>query len=177
MPSVDLNVYIVGKDTPDTINRDLAVANQTYQRLNIIFKIRHQDRLPDAKIVAPFDGKFYESQLGLLASNTNLTQERDCIDIYYMNKFYSADVRGVTVRPDGQPEGYRGRPPIRPFILINCSNTSDSTLAHELGHALLDDGGHVDSSDNLMASGAVRSGNAISQAQVQKILASPYVKS
>jgi hypothetical protein len=172
---VDLNVYIVGKAT-DNSEAHIRRASEIYGKHGVTFQVRHKDTVPDNKIVSPLDGKFYESQLGLLASNSNLTQEKDCVDVYYLAHFYSEDVRGVTVRPNGQPEGYRGRPPVRPVVVLNALQADVTTLAHELGHALLDDGKHEGDGANLMAAGASRTGADLSGSQVTKIKQSQYVK-
>lgn len=176
MPHVDLNIYIVGRETPDNANHHIAVANGIYSELGIAFHIRHRDRIPDNRIVNPMNGQFYESQLSLLANNCNFTQERDCIDVYYLNHFYSGDVRGVTVRPGGQPEGYRGRAPIRPIIVLNAVQVDEETLAHELGHALLDSGDHHNDNNNLMSAGANRTGSNLGNEQREVISASRYVR-
>ena len=175
MPRVDLNVYIVGTAV-DNSQAHIDRANQIYGAHGVTFNIRHRDTIPDDKIVNPMNGRFYESQLGLLASNSNLTQEKDCVDVYYLAHFYSEDVRGVTVRPEGQPEGYRGRPPIRPVVVLNAVQADVTTLAHELGHALLNNGDHEADGGNLMAAGGNRTGNALSHDQVATILASQYVR-
>lgn len=175
MANVDLNVYIVGQ-AMDHSEAHIRRANDIYRTHGITFQVRHKDTIPDQKIVNPANGKFYESQLELLSSNSNLTQEKDCVDVYYMGDFYSSDVRGVTVRPNGQPEGYRGRPPIRPVVILNAVQADIATLAHELGHALLDDGSHDPDSENLMAAGAARTGTSLTGPQVQKIRNSPCVK-
>lgn len=175
MAKVYLNVYVVGSAKADS-DLHIRTANDIYRSHGIAFEIRHNDTIPDAKIVNPLNGKFYESQLGLLASNSNFTQEKDCVDVYYLADFYSADVKGVTVRPNGQPEGYSGRPPVRPVIVLNAVQSDPSTLAHELGHALLDDGSHDPNRENLMAAGAARTGNTLTADQVNRIRSSPYVK-
>jgi len=175
MAKVFLNVYVVGTGNVDS-DLHIKKANDIYRDHGIAIEVQHKDNIPDAKIVNPMNGKFYESQLGMLASNSNLTQEKDCVDVYYLASFYSEDVRGVTVRPNGQPEGYTGRPPIRPVIVLNAIQTDPSTLAHELGHALLDDGSHVPDSANLMSAGGTRTGTTLTPDQVSKIKGSPYVK-
>ena len=45
--------------------------------------------------------------------------------------------------------------PSYPAVVISDAAASDS-FAHELGHVLLDDGGHDSDPDNLMASGGIR---------------------
>ena len=175
MAKVDLNVYIVGKAT-DNSEAHIRKASEIYGKHGVTFQLRKKDSISDNKLVNPLDGKFYESQLGLLAVNSNLKQEKDCVDVYYLAHFYSSDVRGVTVRPNGQPEGYRGRPPVRPVVVLNALQADTTTLAHELGHALLDDGKHEKDSGNLMAAGADRKGADLSESQVIKIKKSQYVK-
>lgn len=175
MAKVYLNVFTVGSAKPDS-DLHIRTANGIYRDHGIAFEVRQQSKVEDTKIVNPKDGKFYESKLGDLAEKTNAKKEQDCVDVYYLAQFYSKDVRGVTVRPNGQPEGYCGRPPNRPLIVLNTVQADASTLAHELGHVLLDDGKHESDSANLMAAGAARTGNGLTTAQVNKIKSSKYVK-
>lgn len=173
---VFLNIYVVGSGTKVDTDAHLRRANVIYGDLGISVEQRSQDTIPDKRLVNPQNGKFYESQSDLLVSASNFTQERDCIDVYYMPAFYSDDVRGLTIRPSSQPEWYRGRPPIRPVIILNSKQDSHDTLAHELGHALLDDGAHVQDTGNLMAAGGVRTGTALTATQITKIKQSAFVK-
>jgi hypothetical protein len=173
---VDLNVYLVGPTTADNVDTHMRRAGVIYGAMGLNVQLRHKDRIPDTRLINPKDGKFYESQSAMLASNSNFTQERDCIDVYYMPAFYSDDVRGVTIRPTSQPEWYCGRPPIRPIVILNAIQDSSDTLAHELGHALLDDGTHPADTKNLMAAGSVRTGVELTSDQINKIKNSPFVK-
>jgi hypothetical protein len=69
------------------------------------------------------------------------------IHIYYVPSM-SAGSRGEAFWPAAAPA-------LAPAVVVSDSAASD-TLAHELGHVLLDDGGHSADPDNLIASGSIR---------------------
>jgi hypothetical protein len=69
------------------------------------------------------------------------------IHVYYVPGM-SAGSRGEAFRPSANPAFPKA-------VAISDSAASD-TLAHELGHVLMDDGSHSSDPDNLMASGAIR---------------------
>jgi hypothetical protein len=180
MSKVDVVVITVG-DAQDTSAKDIAAANNLLKAATTVH-VRRREKLEEGKLTGPdytnMKGPkvFYESNLGDLVAASNLTCETDCIDVYYVRAFYSKDVCGVTVRPKGQPEGYKGLPPIRPVIVLNAAMAGGQTLAHELGHALLDSGAHEASPDNLMCAGGNRKGGALTDDQIKKIKGSQYVR-
>lgn len=88
-----------------------------------------------------------------------------CIDIVYIPDFELSDVAGMTLRAGNQY--CEGGIPLRPIVLINTNPSQalidrggiNTTLAHELGHAVSGYGSHSANADNLMAGGDARNGN------------------
>ena len=92
------------------------------------------------------------------ASPTSPTQEElDLLDYHpggkkvihaYFVPAMSAGSRGESFLPSTTPNGV--------LALVISNSAAVDTLAHELGHVLLDDVGHHSDPDNLMASGSIR---------------------
>ncbi len=88
-----------------------------------------------------------------------------CVDVAYIPDFELSDVGGMTLRAGNQY--CEGGIPQRPIILVNSNPSQglmdrggiNTTLAHELGHAISGYGSHSASADNLMAGGDIRNGN------------------
>jgi hypothetical protein len=99
----------------------------------------------------------------------------DTVDLVYVPSFAEDDAQGLTTRPHS---GGLATTPDRPYVTIGwnplnaatfptAAVTFPTTLAHELLHALMDDGTHTADANNLMAGGADRNGtNVISTAQM-----------
>ena len=105
-----------------------------------------------------------------------------CIDVVYIPDFELSDVAGMTLRAGNQY--CQGGTPNRPIVLINSNPSQaliarggiDTTLAHELGHALSGYGSHSANADNLMAGGDARNGtNNLTLGQKAWYSASPWV--
>jgi hypothetical protein len=97
------------------------------------------------------------------------------VDLVYVPAFAEDDAQGLTTRPHSTG---LATTPDRPYVTIGwnplsavafptAAVTFPTTLAHELLHALMDEGTHTADANNLMAGGSNRSGtNVISTAQM-----------
>ena len=79
------------------------------------------------------------------------------------------DAAGKTERPDSHP-GHL----LAPLVKIGANLCLRATLAHELGHALLNDGSHFNDRLNLMAAGFQRRDTQLTPGQIVIARASPY---
>src|SRR5262249_7006536 len=96
------------------------------------------------------------------SDRTNPPANPQPINVYYVPDFRDPDVFGLTSRPRSNYAYFNA--PTRSFVIINLTyHQRESTFAHELGHALIDDGSHPnwdalsDHRENLMCSGNDRS--------------------
>lgn len=127
----------------------------------------------------------------LVAYSLHVATGRDVVKIFYMPGHPYADVRGVTIRADKYP-ALRGHGPI---VVINTGFVAPATLAaqfrhrpgqtlaHELGHALLNDGTHPSAfykptggAKNLMVEGSQRTAHDLNADQITKLHAGAYTK-
>jgi len=166
------------------INAHIAAANVVYQGANISVQRAstvntHLTQYPQGESItlagpdipprvvgkvlpaSPKSGGRLINYCNSLGNNHGAT----CIDVAYIPDFELSDVGGMTLRAgnqycaDGTPQ--------RPIVLINNNPSQalidrggiDTTLAHELGHAISGYGSHSASTDNLMAGGDLRNGN------------------
>jgi hypothetical protein len=99
------------------------------------------------------------------------------VDVYYVPKFLKSGVFGLTLRPGGENRlvGYTGNA-TRPIIVISTGERRAETLAHELGHVLLNDDGHDSDKGNLMADSAGRMAAGISSKQKSSMIRSASVQ-
>lgn len=81
-------------------------------------------------------------------------------------------VFGKTERPGAAP----GQNLVVPIVKVAARIAKPETLAHELGHVLLNDGSHHASPDNLMADSAVRKGTHLTARQIFAARASRWVQ-
>eukprot|EP01006_Ploeotia_vitrea_P014706 TRINITY_DN4010_c0_g1_i1.p1 TRINITY_DN4010_c0_g1~~TRINITY_DN4010_c0_g1_i1.p1 ORF type:complete len:298 (+),score=52.78 TRINITY_DN4010_c0_g1_i1:75-896(+) len=200
MYTVNINCYQVGPQQDDTVDISSFVsdANSILNSLGFDLAVRSSQWITDALIAAygtddkplhPLvkEGTFYPaSSMGSLVANSRLHCETDVVDVYFIDKVNAndRDIRGQTVSMSQQYSasyklGDRGFPaPTCPVIFLNLGHaaTLPETLAHELGHALLDDGGvHEEDPNNLMAAGSIRTGTELTLDQLGLWQASPLV--
>jgi hypothetical protein len=99
----------------------------------------------------------------------------DTIDLVYVPTFAEDDAQGLTTRPHStglattpdRPYVTIGWNPLNAMAFPTAAVTFPTTLAHELLHALMDEGTHTADANNLMAGGSNRNGtNVISTAQM-----------
>jgi hypothetical protein len=121
-------------------------------------------------------GKFsMEARSRIAGWLNNQTVPADTVDLVYVPSFAEDDAQGLTTRPHSTG---LATTPDRPYVTIGwnplnaatfptAALTFPTTLAHELLHALMDEGTHTSDADNLMAGGSNRNGtNVISTAQM-----------
>jgi hypothetical protein len=97
-------------------------------------------------------------------NNLGTVNGAKCIDVVYIPDFEVSDTAGMTLRAGKQRQSGT---PQRPIILINMNPSRalrergglETTLAHELGHAICSCGEHAADAANLMAGGDNRNGN------------------
>jgi hypothetical protein len=108
----------------------------------------------------------YQAEVQLVAvANASPT----FIHICYAPIIGGDDAAGKTERPDSHP-GHL----LAPLVKIGANLCSRATLAHELGHALLNDGTHFNDRHNLMAAGFQRLDTQLTPGQIVIARASPY---
>jgi hypothetical protein len=97
------------------------------------------------------------------------------VDLVYVPEFAEDDAQGLTTRPNStgldttprRPYVTIGWNPLNAVAFPTAAATFPTTLAHELLHALMDEGTHTPDANNLMAGGSNRNGtNQISVAQM-----------
>jgi hypothetical protein len=106
------------------------------------------------------------------------------VDLVYVPTFAEDDAQGLTTRPHSTG---LATTPTRPYVTIGwnplnavafptAAVTFPTTLAHELLHALMDEGTHTADANNLMAGGASRNGtNVISMGQMAVARSSAFI--
>jgi hypothetical protein len=116
------------------------------------------------------DGKFLETSNesgGRLINYCNSLGNNNgarTIDVAYIPDFVDKDTGGLTFRAGVK---WGGATPLRPIVIINANPSQamrdrggiDTTLAHELGHAICGCGLHAEAANNLMAGGNDRDGS------------------
>ena len=104
-----------------------------------------------------------------------------CIDVAYIPDFVDKDTGGLTMRAGVK---WGGVAPDRPIVVININPAPalqlrgglETTLAHELGHAICGCGVHAAAADNLMAGGNERNGrNQANRGQCAWFCSNPWV--
>jgi hypothetical protein len=103
------------------------------------------DRLPPTGVLNE-----YSSPASPTAEETEMLSHRpggaSAIHVYYVPSM-SAGSRG---------EAFNSFSPGLPSAVVVSDSAASDTLAHELGHVILDDASHHADPDNLMATGAIR---------------------
>lgn len=147
---------------PGYISAGLRVA-RTNAHVNLITQHNNQSILPTN---GPDTGKFQEGKRSIfdLIQYMNARGGNGAsVDVMYVDELSADDVQGFTART-GPTAVYSGvKPAHRPIVFVRRTpspiaviNTYDTTLAHELGHALSDSGAHSLDPLDLMSSGAIR---------------------
>lgn len=154
------------------INSHLATANQLFGAAGV-----QVSRLnPTAAVIPPTgtfggrpildQGRFDEIRESafILVKYINSQGGGATIDVVYVERFKDDDVQGFCCR---RGKVYSGATPNRPIVVVTLSPpaagaaTYDTTLAHEMTHALTGEGTHADQPDSLMAGGANRNGTNV----------------
>jgi hypothetical protein len=160
----------------DTVGVDVARANTVYRQADVHVSTGTVTTLPAAVSNAilgadgaldNFTGNTLTAEETMLVGH-NRTPGR--ITAYYVPKFRDPGLRGEAIRPSrfGVPD---------PSVVVGASTRKLDTLAHELGHALTNDGSHPSDASNLMASGAIRNfTDTLTPAQISAIQSSAYAR-
>ena len=160
----------------DTVGLDVARANTVYRQASLHVQTAAIQTLTTAEsnAILGADGALDNfSGNALTAEETTLIGHNRVpgrITAYYVPKFRDPGLRGEAIRPArfGVPA---------PSVVVGASTRKLDTLAHELGHALTNDGSHPSDASNLMASGAIRNfTDTLTPAQISAIQSSPYVR-
>ena len=106
------------------------------------------------------------------------------VDLVYVPTFAEDDAQGLTTRPHStglatvphRPYVTIGWNPLNAATFPTAATTFPTTLAHELLHALMDEGTHTGDANNLMAGGANRNGtNTIGMGQMAISRSSTFI--
>jgi hypothetical protein len=160
----------------DTVGIDVARANTVYRQASLHVQTAAIQTLTTAEsnAILGADGALDNfTGNALTAEETTLIGHNRVpgrITAYYVPKFRDPGLRGEAIRPArfGVPA---------PSVVVGASTRKLDTLAHELGHALTNDGSHPSDASNLMASGAIRNfTDTLTPAQISAIQSSPYVR-
>lgn len=126
-----------------------------------------------AAVPAAMRGKFADGGVGgprlVIYSNAS-GGAAGTIDVVYLDHYDQVDVQGRTFRAGAD---YAGQTPTRPIITVTLNPqapvapTYQTTLAHEMGHALTGYSDHSVDPNSLMAAGAIRNGtNAMTDGMI-----------
>lgn len=97
----------------------------------------------------------------LLLKHLNAQRSAANVNVIYVERFKDDDVQGFTCRKGNV---YSGSTADVPAVVVTLTPppagaaTYGTTLAHELGHAIMGEGTHANDPDSLMAGGANRNG-------------------
>jgi hypothetical protein len=160
----------------DTTGIDVARANAIYRQASVHVTTGRTEALPASvsNAILGADGALDNfSGSTLTTEETRLVGHNRTpgrITAYYVPKFRDPGLRGEAIRPSrfGVPA---------PSVVVGAQTRVLDTLAHELGHALTNDGSHSSDASNLMARGAIRNfTDTLTPAQISAIQSSPYVR-
>jgi len=159
----------------DTVGVDVARANTVYRQADVHVSTGRVETLPAAvsNAILGADGALDNFTGNVLTAEEQklVTHNREAgrITAYYVPKFRDPGLRGEAIRPSrfAVPD---------PSVVVGVTTRKLDTLAHELGHALTNDGSHSSDPSNLMARGAIRNfTDTLTPAQISAIQSSPYV--
>ena len=132
----------------------------------------------------------HSKKISQVISGRRDTSLTGVIKVYLVNYHPYPDVLGITIRGNHDPTlaafGFVcaiNLNPVIPSAMKKTMQSTGNTLAHELGHALLDDGGHPNflkggksNFKNLMAGGQYRTGKTLTKEQIEKMHASSFAR-
>ena len=168
--SVTVNVTFLSGGSTDITNH-LKKANEVYKQANVEIKSGTSKTLDEAKSKAILGDDLileeYSDPKSPTTEEQALIKENRTsggITMYYVKGMSAGSLGEAFWKSTSQPEGF-----------VYASTTS-RTWPHELGHVLLDDGGHPGDADNFMAQTAVASGKEIMTAdQIKTIRGNSHV--
>jgi len=160
------------KDGSTDITTHLAKANAVFAQANVEIKKGKEETLDDVKSKAILGNDLildeYSNPNSPTAEERALLKENrtaGTITMYYVKGMSQGSIGEAFWTATGMPESF----------VYASSNTR--TWPHELGHVLLNDGGHPPDADNFMAQTSTATGKETMTAdQIKTILASPFVK-
>ena len=149
MKTVSLHIVHLEKG-PASHAADLTKAEETYKVANVKFNVVKSLPFDDAKTKGLIGNDYildeYTSVGTPTAEETKLLAEPDGRTAGAISMYY---VKGLSHGSTGESFWPKDWPKTPASVVISSTDTKE-TFSHELGHVLLDDGGHHPNRDNLM---------------------------